>query len=122
VDAQLAEGASARFYLSGPAVGYQLMHSGGMVHTAFVYVAPRDGFRQFSGPLPGGLTAQGTRAEVRRRFGNPSRSGEAQTFPDIGHQGAWDRFEVGPVCIHFQYMGSGERIALVTLMAAGTAP
>ena len=118
----LEEGEPPRSYLSGPAAGYEIMHCERQVNTVFLYAAPAEGFEPFRGSLPGGLTAQATRQEVLRRFGIPERSGEAVTIPGLGRQGAWDRFVVGSVCVHFQYTEPEERIHLVSLMVAGKAP
>src|SRR5205085_12607997 len=111
-----------RSYLSGPAVGYQLMHCRGRVVTAFLCAEPVEDFVAFRSPLPGGLPTGATRSEVLARFGTPERSGEAVTNPGLGGQGAWDRFVVGGVCVHFQYTESGERVRLVSVMIAGEAP
>lgn len=111
-----------RSYLSGPAAGYQIIHCEGQVDTVFLYAVPAEGFEPFRGPLPGDLSARATRQEVLRRFSIPERSGEASTIPGLGRQGAWDRFVVGSVCVHFQYTEPEERIRLVSLMVAGKAP
>jgi hypothetical protein len=116
------EGEPQESALSGKTVGYELLLRQGRVTTAFVYVQPGAGFQAFPGPLPGGRSSESTRPDVLRRFGKPSRSGGTQTLPVLGRQGGWDRFEVGPVCIHFQYNEVDERIRLVTLMVTGNAP
>jgi len=118
----LEEGEPQRAFLSAQSAGYQFVHCRGAVVTAFVYVIPADGFRPFSGPLPGGLSASATRQEVLDRYGIPSRSGAAVTIAGLGRQGPWDRFDVGRVCVHFQYTESGERIRLVSVMVADEAP
>jgi hypothetical protein len=118
----LEEGEPPRAYLSNPAAGYQLMHHCGRVATAFLYAEPAEGFLAFPGPLPGGLPRGATRAEVRARFGAPERSGEAVTIPRLGRQGAWDRFAVDAVRVHFQYTEPGRRVRLVSVMAAADAP
>jgi hypothetical protein len=118
----LGEGEARRSVMASKTAGYELQLCRGRVATAFIYVQPADGFQAFSGPLPGGLSSASTRRDVLRQFGKPSLSGAAQTVPVLGHQGGWDRFEVGAVCIHFQYIGSDDRIRLVTLMVAGNAP
>ncbi len=118
----LEEGEPRRAYLSNPAAGYQLMHHSGRVVTAFLYAEPADGFVAFPRPLPGGLPRGATRAQVRSRFGAPERSGEPVTIAGLGKQGAWDRFAVGGVRVHFQYSESDQRVQLVSIMAAADAP
>lgn len=118
----LEEGEPLRSYLSNPIVGYQLMHHSGRVVTAFLYAEPGEGFAAFPGPLPGKLPRGATRAQVRARFGTPERSGEPFTSPFLGRQGAWDRFAVGGVRVHFQYTDPEQRVRLVTVMTAADAP
>jgi len=118
----LEEGEPQRAYLSAQSTGYQLMHCDGQVVTAFVYVIPADGFQAFSGSLPGGLSGQATRRDVLARFGIPSRSGAPVIIAGLGRPAAWDRFEIGKVCVHFQYTESEQRIRLVSVLVAGRAP
>ena len=57
-----------------------------------------------------------------RRFGVPQRIGEAFTDWFLGRQGASDRFVVDHLCVHFQYIETGERIGLVAIMLAESVP
>jgi hypothetical protein len=110
-----------REYLSGLASGYALTHAEGRVVNVAIYAEPAEGFTTFPGPLPGGLPRGATREEVRARFGTPERSGEAVTITGLGRQGAWDRFAVDGVRVHFQYTEPGKRVRLVSVMAADVA-
>jgi len=121
-DPELEEGEPVRSNLSGPAAGYELLCRAGRVDSAFIFVVPSQGYTPFAGSLPGGLSASDTRQDVRRRFGMPERSGDAFTHRILGRQGAWDRFAVGPLCVHFRYIDTGERIGQVTIMLAESAP
>jgi hypothetical protein len=121
-ETDLEEGEPVRSYLAGTAVGYQLVHFSGRVATAFLYVEPAEGFAAFAGPLPGGLSHEATRSEVRSCFGMPERSGEAVTVRGLGRQGAWDRFAVGDIRVHFQYAEPGQRVRLVSVMTTDVAP
>jgi hypothetical protein len=98
------------------------MHIRGRVACAFLYVEPAEGFTAFPGPLPGGLPRVATRREVRAQFGKPERSGKAFTDAALGRLGAWDRFAVGGVLVHFEYTGRGPRVRRVTIMAVKEAP
>lgn len=118
----LAEGEPLRAYLSAPRAGYQIMHQSGRVVAAFMYAEPTEGFEAYSGLLPGGLPRRATRTEVRARFGIPERNAEAVTITGLGRQGAWDRFAIGRVRVHFQYSEPGELVCLVTVMAAAETP
>lgn len=122
VETNLEEGEPQRAYLSNPAAGYQLLQHSGRVVSAFLFAEPAKGFEAFPGPLPGGLSRWATRSEVRARFGVPERKGDAVTIPGLGRQGAWDRFDVGTVHVHFQYTEPEQRIRLVTIMAPADAP
>jgi hypothetical protein len=118
----LEEGEPVLSHLSGPVAGYQLQCREGRVTAAFLFVEPAEGYEPFPGPLPGGLSASDKRPDVLRRFGSPERSGAAFTHRILGQQGAWDRFLLGPVCVHFQYADLEDRIGRVTLAAARSAP
>jgi len=118
---ELEDSVMHRSYFCNRPAGYQLMCSEGSVNTVFLYVVPDEGFKSFRDPLPEGLSGRDTRAEVLRRFGTPERSGEPSTSSGI-RTGAWDRFVVGTVCVHFEYTEPEERIRRVTLMVAGKAP
>ncbi len=118
----LEEAEPRRAYLSNPVAGYQLMHHSGRVATAFLYAESAEGFASFPGLLPGGLPCGANRPEVRARFGVPERSGEAITISGLGRQGAWDRFEVGAIRVHFQYSEPRQRVRLVSVMAKADAP
>jgi hypothetical protein len=118
----LEEGEPLRAYLANPALGYQLMHHSGRVATVFLYVEPAEGFEPFPGPLPGGIGRGASRAQVRARFGVPERNGVPTTIPGLGRLGAWDRFAIGAVRVHFQYTDPDERVQLITVMSAADAP
>ena len=118
----LEEGEPVRSHLSNPSAGYQLMLHSGRVSTAFLYAQPDEGFVAFPGPLPGGLPAGVNRTQVRAKFGIPEKSGEPFTCAILGSQGAWDRFVVNGIFVHFQYTDREQWIRLVTIMAASDAP
>jgi len=118
----LEEGELPRSYLSCPSSGYLLSHTEGRVNTLFVFLVPTDEYQPFTGLLTAGLSASSTRANVRRALGKPSHSGEAQTLPILGRKGAWDRYDQGSLCVHFEYTDPGERVRQITVMAAHAAP
>ncbi|MGL6096866.1 MAG: hypothetical protein ACRC7O_13850 [Fimbriiglobus sp.] len=111
-----------RAYLSAPAAGYALTHELGRITNAVIYAEPAEGFAAFPNPLPGGLSHGATRRHVLARFGTPERNGAPSNFPGLGPLGAWDRFAVDGVLVHFQYTVVGERVCLVSIMAADVAP
>jgi hypothetical protein len=105
------DGEVRRYYLSDSEGGYELVHMQRRIVTAFLYVRPGVGFSPFSGTLPGGLSSESTRADVRRTLGEPSRSGEETTIPGLGRKGAWDRYDYPGICFHIQYTGDGELVS-----------
>jgi hypothetical protein len=118
----LEEGEPVRSYLSNSNAGYQLMHHRGRVSTAFLYAEPAEGFSAFPGPLPCGLPRGVGRNQVRAQLGVPERSGEPFTSTVLGLQGAWDRFAVDDIRVHFQYSEPEQRVRLVSVMAVTEAP
>jgi hypothetical protein len=118
----LEEGELPRSYLSCPAGGYLLSHTGGRINTLFVFLVPTDEYRAFSAPVMTGLSRSSTRADVTLVFGVPARSGEAKTLPVLGRKGAWDRYERGALCVHFEYTEPEGRVRQITVMTADTAP
>lgn len=118
----MEEGLPVTWYFIGKKAGYEILAEDGRVTTVFLYVEKADGFAAFTGQLPYNLPRDATRSEVRRRFGRPQRSGKAYKDKILGPQGAWDRFFVDSVCIHFEYTEPGLQISLVTLMTEDAAP
>lgn len=118
----LDEGEAVQSHLSSPPGGFSFSHTLGQLNTLFVHVKPKGEHAAFCGALPRGLTARSTRADVRKRFGMPSRSGEAETLPFLGRYGGWDRFDSKHLCLHFQYSDPEEEIEMITVMLADTAP
>ncbi len=118
----LEEGELPRSYLSCPTGGYLLSHTAGRVNTLFVFLVPTDEYRAFVAQLIAGLSCSSTRADVRHTLGLPARAGEAQTLPVLGRKGAWDRYDQGPLCVHFEYTEPEERIRQFTVMTADIAP
>ena len=118
----LEEGEPVRSHLSSPTGGYLFSHTLGRLNTLFVHVRPKGEYSAFRGALVHGLTPGWTRADVRRRLGTPSRSGEAQNHPPLGRYGAWDRFDEDVLSLHFQYTEPGEEIDLITVMMSDLAP
>jgi hypothetical protein len=121
-DPDLEEGEAIRSYLSRRPGGYQLIHTDGRIRTLFVFLVPPDGYQQFCGSLVRGLSLLSTRSDVRKAFGKPDHHGKAQTIPVLGRRGAWDRFDQGPLCWHFQNTEPEERLRQITVMSADTAP
>ena len=63
-----------------------------------------------------------SRSEVIRRFGRPSKSGEARVHKILGEYGAWDRYDRSEYSIHIEYHPHTDRIKRITLMRAEVVP
>jgi hypothetical protein len=118
----LEEGEPPRSYLSCPAGGYSLSHTDGRINTLFVFLVATDEYQPFSAQLIAGLSRCSKRPDVRSSLGSPDRKGEAQWLPILGRKGAWDRYNRGALCIHFEYTEPEERVRQITVMTADTAP
>jgi hypothetical protein len=108
-------------YLTSRADGYAIQHKKGKrarVECIWIYLEPAEGYTPFVGPLPRGLRAELSQLEVRRLWGEPSRSGAA----DGEGEWLWDRFDSKAVCVHIAYGRGGVGIRRITLMAPNVAP
>ncbi len=118
----LKEGQPVAWFFVGKKEGYEISAENGRVDAVFLYVERADGFAAFPGPLPYKVPRGATRTDVRRLLGKPERSGKAYKDKFLGPQGAWDRFAVESIRIHFEYTDPGLHIQRVTLMTEDDAP
>jgi hypothetical protein len=118
----LEEGMPVSCSFTGKKAGYEISAEDGRVVAVFLYVEKEDGFSTYPGSLPYDIPRDANRTEVRRLLGKPERSGKAYNDKILGPQGAWDRFAVDSVRIHFQYTNPELLISLVTLMTEDSAP
>jgi hypothetical protein len=121
-DPDLEEGETLRRHVSNGADGYELLDADGRIVALFVYVVPLGDFSAFRGALISGLSANSSRRDVLNLFGSPPISGQAETIPILGRQGAWDRYDSDQVCLHFEYTEPDERLRQITIMAPDFAP
>jgi hypothetical protein len=93
----------------------------GEVRTIFLMSEGKDGFSQFVGDLPGGLTFESTPEEALDVFGDP---GYRRSPGRIGQLeiGELLRFDLPDRSIHFQFRGDGNGVDLVTAMVAQSVP
>ncbi|MBX3398562.1 MAG: hypothetical protein KF873_07480 [Gemmataceae bacterium] len=118
----LDEGQPVEMSFAGKKAGYEVSAEDGRIVAVFLYVEPRDGFAAFTGPLPYKVPRDATRTEVRGLLGKPEQSGKAYKDKILGPQGAWDRFAVDAIIIHFEYTDPGLDVALITMMTEDRAP
>lgn len=118
----LKEGLPCSWNFIGKKAGYAISAEGGRVVAVFLYVEKAHGFVAFPASLPYDIPQDANRKDVRRLLGKPECSGKACTNDILGPQGAWDRFAVDSVRIHFEYTNPELKISLVTLMTEDSAP
>ena len=121
-DPDLKEGLPVPCSFIGKKSGYEISVEEGRVVAVFLYVENADGFSSFPDSLPYDVPRDASRTEVRRLLGKPEQSGKAMKDKILGPQGAWDRFAVDSVRIHFEYTDPGLLISRITLMTEDSAP
>jgi hypothetical protein len=109
-------------YLSNEADGLRLkLSSDGTIRTIFLMSEGKEGFSQYRGELPGGLSFSSTRVEALKTFGAPAyfrASGKLGSFK----VGELMRFDRPGHSVHFQFRPDGAGIEMVTLMVAEAVP
>jgi hypothetical protein len=80
----------------------------GKIVTVWLYAQGADGFQQFEGKLPYGLTWQDTRAEVERKLGLPSESHEG-----IDEIKSWALYQNGELLITYNTVSAQDPSALM---------
>lgn len=118
----LEEGQPIETTYVGKKLGYEILTFSGRVATLFLYAKSFDGFTAFPGIFPYGVESGATRAEVRKLLGKPERSGKAFKDPILGPQGAWDRFVIDSIRVHFEYTNPELQVKMVTLMTEEDSP
>lgn len=101
-----------------PGLGLSLAVDGAGICTAVhFYAAGREeGYQQYDGALPEGLSFASARADVRAALGEPVAHRDAGGFfPPLRHY-PWDWFAYDGIKLHFEYDDSLSRVQLVTAM------
>jgi hypothetical protein len=124
VYAQLFDGAKPEImgespYLNAKTAGISFaLEKDGSVRTVFLYSQGFEGFAQYLGSLPAGLTFSSSRVDARAAMGSPVMSGEPGGIGLMAIEYAFDRFEHDNRYVHFQYTKGDDAILLVTIGAA----
>jgi len=88
------------------------------VESVFLFGNGKDDFHEYRGRLPGDLTFRHGRTDVRRVWGEPTRSADAAAIAgNYGHWD-WDRYDLPTHVLHFSYERDVGIIELVTLMVS----
>jgi hypothetical protein len=85
------------------------------VKAVFLYASSIEGFEQYAGGLPVGLTFSSTRDDVKSKIGEAVFSGEAGGIGLMAIEHSFDRFEHGSHYLRFEYMPGNGSIRLVTI-------
>lgn len=112
-----------RVTYANPSAGLQLQHGADeRVTTVFIHAEGKDGYTQFADPLPGGLSFDHTRDDVRAVLGTPSRFKDPGVGLFVGPHGGWDRYDDDDASLHVEYRLDDGRIELITLMHPDEVP
>jgi hypothetical protein len=85
------------------------------VESIFLYADGVEGFKQYSEELPGGISFEMSRSEVRKALGEPSFSTEVGGIGLMAIDFALDRYESDTNYICFEYTEKDAHIRLVTI-------
>lgn len=85
------------------------------VDAIFLYADGVEDFKQYQEALPGGLSFDMSRAQVRKALGEPSFSGEAGGTGIMAIAFSFDRYESDTDYIRFEYTEKDKQIRLVTM-------
>lgn len=111
-----------RGYVSRPDLGVSLvLDADQQVSTVQLYRQGHQGFDQYRGATPGGLSFETDQAGAREALGTPIESGAAKTLPLLGAMPAWDAFHVGALRLHLEYEPDGRGVRLMSVSLADAA-
>ena len=97
------DGCSEEGYLESESQGLSLLYEAGRICAIFFHSEGKDGFSQFRGRLPYGLTYDSTASDVRERLGKADAArGPHVIWPMLDSNG-WDRYEQDGFFVHFTY-------------------
>ncbi|MDR3614364.1 MAG: hypothetical protein P4L53_12445 [Candidatus Obscuribacterales bacterium] len=88
---------------------------GETVSSVHLYADGRDGYSQFRGVLPFGLSFQKSRSEIRVLLGEPVEADDGGVLPIIGAYNPFDLFLLDDQRIHVEYVNDLTSVSLITL-------
>lgn len=91
--------------MSYPSHGISFRFNKGVLHTIFLYPEGDEGYAQFRGRLPDGVSFLDRRSDILAKLGSPERTGSN-----------WDRFDLGTYLLHFHYRPD-DTFPLITVMS-----
>jgi hypothetical protein len=93
-----------------------VVDAGGQIIAIHLHSDGHEGFHEYSGGLPEGVTFGLSRGETRRILGQPQTFAEGGLVPILGVYGAWDRYAYDGVFLHLQF-SSADKLELLTLQS-----
>lgn len=103
-------------------IAFDIETADGKVAAIFLYSEGLEGYKQFSGALPEGISFSSSRSNLQSHIGKPSASGGGQIIQPFGKTNVWDRFDRENYCLHVRYADDEASINLVTLMRPESVP
>jgi hypothetical protein len=85
------------------------------IEAIFLYADKVEDFKQYQDVLPGGLTFEMSRAQVRKALGGPSMSGEVGNPGIFAIEFSFDRYESDSTYLRLEYAGQDKYIRLITM-------
>ena len=81
----------------------------------FLYGNNEEGFENYQGETPLGIKFEWSRAKVRERLGQPTKSGHAKAFKVLT-ESIWDRYDFSGFLMNITYSSDCLSIKLIALM------
>ena len=85
------------------------------VEQIFLYADQVEKFKQYAGDLPGGLSFDMSRAEVRKVLGEPSSSEEAGGVGIMANEFSFDHYQSDTHYIRLHFTDKDAQIRLITI-------
>lgn len=79
-----------------------------------------EGYSQFSGEIPAGISFAMNRGQVRNLLGLPVQSGGGGNVVLLGPRPAWDAYKIDEYRLHVEYADDNNSIRLITISTQST--
>jgi len=103
-------------YLEFKTLGISMvLFDGETVSAVQLHGEGHEGYSEFLGEIPSGITFQTSRDRVRDTLGKPLESGDGGRVLLLGFRPPWDAYLINGQRLHFEYKDDSESIQLVTI-------
>jgi hypothetical protein len=106
---------SGNTYFENENMGLSMLCENDILVSVFLFADGKDGFSQFTGKLPDGISFQTSRELLRLSLGRPTEQGEPEEITSTLIHGGWDKYQYECFSVHFTYAIGGGAIELITL-------